>query len=206
MKKDIIFLVADKDMEFCLKGLLPRLATVWNIREFTYEIYIHPLHDSGCRTQSAEFLRPFMQDFEFCLVMFDYEGSGGENLSIQNLKENVSSSLAQNGWEDRNVVIIIQPELENWIWVKSPYFAKIINWENMDSLEDWLIEQGHKKVAQIKPNRPKEAFEKALRKSNKKRSSSIFEDIASKVSFKECIDESFNELKNFIIQKFMLDK
>jgi hypothetical protein len=80
MKKNLIVLVADKDMEFCLKGLFPRLPQVWNIKDFSYEIFTEPMHDSGCRTQSHEFLRMFAQDYDYCMVIFDYEGSGGEKI------------------------------------------------------------------------------------------------------------------------------
>jgi hypothetical protein len=43
MKKDLIFLVADKDMEFVLKGLLPRFSKVLPIKEFSYDIFTQPL-------------------------------------------------------------------------------------------------------------------------------------------------------------------
>jgi hypothetical protein len=150
----------------------------------------NPLHDSGCRTQSHEFLRPFTLSYTYCMVMFDYEGSGGEGQPKAELAQSVSLLLTKNGWPNRNAVIVIEPELENWVWVKSPNLAKIINWGEAE-LPVWLAQEQYKSLEEIKPKRPKEAFEAALRKAKKPRSSSIYQEIAQSVSFKNCTDEAF---------------
>jgi hypothetical protein len=110
------------------------------------------------------------------------------------LAQSVSSLLAKNGWENRNEVIVIEPELENWVWVKSPHLATAINWDS-EELENWLEQNNYKSKEEIKPKHPKEAFYAALRKSKKRPSSSIYQEISENVSFKRCIDESFLKLK-----------
>lgn len=189
--KDLIILVADQNMRDCIDGLIPRLPRVLNISPFTYDIRVHPYRDPGCRTQSAAFLASFKNMYQFGLVIFDKEGCGKEFISRSELETEVEALLSINGWGDRAKVIVIEPELENWIWVKSARLAEIINWENIDSLYQWLIDQEYLTTESPKPKRPKEAFEAALYISKKRRSSSIYKQIASRVSFRNCTDQSF---------------
>lgn len=189
--KDIIILVADQNMRDCIEGLIPRLPHVLNISPFTYDIRVHPYRDPGCRTQSSAFLTSFKNMYQFGLVIFDKEGCGKESSLRSELETEVEALLSTTGWGDRAKVIVIEPELENWIWVKSAQLAEIINWENIDSLYQWLSDQEYLTNASSKPKRPKEAFEAALYISKKRRSSSIYKQIASRVSFKNCTDQSF---------------
>lgn len=58
--KDLVILVADKDMEMTMRGLLPRPQSL-GIRAIQYDLYTHPQHDPGVRTHAAEFLRPYQK-------------------------------------------------------------------------------------------------------------------------------------------------
>ena len=189
--KDLIILVADQNMRDCIEGLMPRLAHVLNISLFSQDIFVHSNRDPGCRTQSAAFLSSFQNKYRFGLVLFDKEGCGKESLSRSELETEVETSLSITGWGDRAKAIVIEPELENWIWVKSPQLAEIINWENIESLYQWLSDQKYLTAESPKPKCPKEAFEAALYISKKRRSSSIYKQIASRVSFRNCSDQSF---------------
>lgn len=189
--KDLIILVADQNMRDCIEGLIPRLPHVLNVSPFSYNIFVHSNRDPGCRTQSSAFLASFQNQYRFGLVIFDKDGCGKESLSRSELETEVEALLSITGWRDRAKVIVIDPELENWIWVRSSQFAEIINWENIESLYQWLSDQEYLTNESPKPNRPKEAFEAALYISKKRRSSSIYKQIASRVSFKNCTDQSF---------------
>lgn len=189
--KDLIILVADQKIRFCIEGLIPRLPYTTGIVPFQYDIFSHPNRDPGCRAQSSAFLGSFQNRYRFALVIFDKEGCGRENLSREGLEEEVEEALAGSGWNNRAKAIAIDPELENWIWVRSPQLSEIINWESIDSLYQWLFDREYLKEGDVKPNRPKEAFEEAMRFSKKQRSSAIYKQIATQVSFKRCTDESF---------------
>ena len=175
---DIIILVADKNMEGCIDGLLQRLPTVLGIAPFSYEIFVHSYRDPGCRLDADSFLRGFQNRYKYALVVFDREGCGREDLSRTDIEAELEKRLSISGWNDRAKVVVIDPELENWVWVKSPRLAQIINWNNIDDLHEWLLEKGFSFNDKHKPLRPKEAFEMALRESKKRRSSSIYNDIA----------------------------
>lgn len=189
--KDLIILVADQNMRDCIDGLLPRFPHVLGIDPIEYDIYVHPNRDPGCRTQSSDFLKSFQKKYKFALVIFDKEGCGKESLTREELEQSVEDLLYSNGWAERARTIVIEPELENWIWVRSAQLAEIINWESIESLYEWLSDQEYLTDESPKPKRPKEAFEAALYISKKRRSSSIYKQIASRVSFRNCTDRSF---------------
>ncbi len=191
--KDIIFLVADKDAEFLLRGLLPRLPITQGIENFSYDIKTHVNHDPACKNESSEFLRPFISQYRFAIVIFDYEGCGQSSKSSESIENEVSEKLSKNGWNERNSVIVIKPELENWIWVSSPSLAKAIDWKPND-LQEWLNINHNISSSNLKPQKPKEVFDKALRIAKVPHSSSIFEEVAANASFKNCVDVSFQKM------------
>jgi hypothetical protein len=190
--KDLIVVVADLDIENVLKSVLPRFQTVYGIRPFTFEILRHPYRDAGCATGSAEFLRPFLGKFKYVLVVFDREGCGMESNSWQEVEIIVTTDLLKNGWDGEQIrVIVIDPELENWMWIDSPHVAASLGWKIEVPLYQWLRENGLINEGEVKPGRPKEAMELVLRKTKKPRSASIYAQIAANVSFRGCTAPSF---------------
>ncbi|MBF0463632.1 MAG: hypothetical protein HQK94_00940 [Nitrospirae bacterium] len=86
----------------------------------------------------------------------------------KNMEYTLQLNLNNNGWKDKSKVIVLDPELEIWIWSDSPEVAQCINWEHKE-LREWLIK--HYQVNNSnKPIRPKEAFKEALRINTKLRS------------------------------------
>jgi hypothetical protein len=199
---DLIVLVADKNMEFLFKGLLPRLPIIENVNEFTFEIYVHPHRDPGIRTSSDEFLSSFRDKFRYALIVLDHEGSGEEDLDRTLLEDFIYQSTLKVGWDDRTCVIAVSPEIENWIWVNSNRVHSAIGWTDPVDIYDWLVENGMKLPDLVKPTRPKEAFEAALRFCRTPRSSALYEDIAKSSSYRKCQDPSFIKMIEFIREKF----
>lgn len=74
---DLITLVADRDMEQTIQGLMTRSQSL-GVRAVEYEIFIHDKHDPGCCNEAHNFLRPYSSHYKYALVLFDYEGSGKE--------------------------------------------------------------------------------------------------------------------------------
>jgi hypothetical protein len=72
-------------------------------------------------------------------------------------------------------------------------------------LRDFLIERGFLQLNKIKPIRPKEAMELALRTAKIPRSSSIYESLAKSVSLQRCKDKSFEKFKSTLINWFPAD-
>lgn len=194
-KKELIVLVADRNMEFTIKGLLERSQSL-RIKDVSYDIYNHPENDPGCRSNGVNFLRPFVNRYSRALLIFDKEGCGLEARSRTDLEVDAEKQLALSGWGDRCSAIVIEPELENWVWSDSPHVDSVLGWQGRQpDLRSWLISEGHLPDMQSKPSHPKEAMIAALRHAQVARSSSLFLQLAQRVSFERCDDPAFLKLK-----------
>ncbi len=108
---------------------------------------------------------------------------------------NVEQRLAQNGWDDRACAIVPDPELEVWVWQDSAKVEEVLLWQDQtQSLREWLRLKNFWNVGDSKPARPKEALEAVRKFRHIKKSSSLFKDMASKVSFQKCTDRAFQKL------------
>src|SRR4029077_8753446 len=111
--------------------------------------------------------------------------------------------LGEAGWGDRAAAIVISPELENWVWSDSPHIDRALGWGGSEvPLKDWLGERGSRNAEAIKPARPKEAVELALRIAYKPRSSSIYFELAQSVSTDRCTDPAFLKLRRCLREWF----
>jgi hypothetical protein len=128
--------------------------------------------------------------------MFDREGCGKEDNTRSELEQIVESSMSRSGWGDRATVVVVEPELENWVFSDSPEVDVAMGWKgNNPSLRTWLEEQNFLAAGEIKPARPKEAMEAALRYVRMPRSSSIYGALAENVGIGRCTDGAFQKLK-----------
>jgi hypothetical protein len=202
MTKDLICLVADKDIEYALRGLFNRPQRL-GIRPIVYDIFPHPQRDPGCCNDAHHFLRPFVHSYKYALVLFDHQGSGRDAILPNTLQEQLEALLGQNGWPENKKVILLQPELETWVWSDSPQVDRCIGWEGRTpDLRSWLKQQKFVREGQIKPDAPKEALEQALQVVRKPRSSNIYRQIAETVSLNRCTDPSFLLLRQTLTSWF----
>jgi hypothetical protein len=202
MSKDLAFLVADKNMEGALRGLLSRPQSL-GLREISYDLYVHPERDPGCLLRSHQFLRPFVHSYSHSLVLFDRDGCGQESLDRAALEQQVEARLFGAGWGERAAAVVIDPELEAWVWNDSPHVAMALGWEaGESSLKEWLRGKGWLPDGRTKPTQPKAAVEEALRVSRRPRSSSVYLQLAQRVSFDRCVDASFLKLRHVLSRWF----
>ena len=115
--KDLVVLVADKNMDRAVRGLLSRYHEL-RIRPVESDIYVHPHRDPGCLLGAHDFLRPFWNRYAHALVMLDRDGCGQERLPREALEEQLELRLSQNGWNQRAAAVVLDPELE--IWSETP--------------------------------------------------------------------------------------
>lgn len=201
-QKDLAVLVADKNMEFSIKGILQRPEAL-GIRHISFDISTHLENDPGCFLRGHDFLRPFVNTFRHALVILDHHGCGKETRTREQIERDIEKRLYTSGWEGRAAAIVIHPELENWLWSDSPEVDTALGWKGKSPpLRTWLKDHGFHETGLSKPSPPKEAVENALREVRKPRSSSIYFQIAESVSFKRCEDPAFLKLKETLIQWF----
>ena len=111
----------------------------------------------------------------------------------------LNREFAKSVWCERAKAIVLSPELEAWIWSNSPHVDDVAGWKNRQpSLRQWLTERGWLQSGNVKPHKPKEAFQAALREARTQRSSSLYQQIAEKVSLQQCTDSSFQEFRDLL--------
>ena len=192
--KDLLVLVADLDIEQAIRGLLGRPHSL-NISEVEFEVRRHPGRDSGCRSGAVEFLRSFLGSYRYALVVFDLHGSGNIQSRVD-IRNRVEDGLSRNGWDGRARAIVIEPELEEWVWTASQGVAEVLGWKgSYASLREWLHTQELWPEGSGKPCDPKAAMKLTMYKSRSRRSSRKFYELATRVSLEHCEDPAFNELR-----------
>ena len=201
MPKDLILLVADKNTDYGIRGLLRRPRAL-GTRPVDGQVYVHPRHDPGCVREAHGFLRPFVNDYTHAMVIFDRSGSGREALPADRLSEEVRGRLAANGWGDRAEVIVLDPELEVWVFAASPHVERCLGWRGRAGLREWLERENLWLPGQPKPSNPREALEKALFEAQQPRSSSVYQCLGQRVSVLRCVDPAFRKFKDTLSRWF----
>jgi hypothetical protein len=191
--KDLILLVADKNMQYALKGGLERSKGL-NIRSITFDFLIHPQHDPGVRTTGVEMLRHVHSQYNHALLILDFEGSGSKTSDALELEGELDQSL-EPLWHARAKAIVIAPELDIWMWGSDNAIEPLSGKPDGKGIRLWLKDQKFQFNEDNKPLRPKEALESLLKKQRIPRSSSLYSRIASKISFDRCTDPAFARLK-----------
>lgn len=189
-KKDLVVLVADKQMEQTILGLLGRSRAL-GIRPIEVTVFPHANKDGGCRTEGPELLRTLQRQYRHGLLIFDREGCGTTAEALQ-LEADLNVRLENCGWGDRAKTIVLDPELEAWVWSPSPVVDDILGWSGkLPNLRTWLVQQSFLVAGRQKPARPKEAMLAALKEVGKPPSAAIFRKLATQVSFRNCQDPAF---------------
>ncbi len=194
VQKDLVVLTADKNAQFALRGILSR-GKALRIRSIAADFHVHPGRDPGVLRNAQEFLRAFVRSHRHALVVLDREGCGQEDAARNEIETTIEQALRTTGWGERGRAIVIDPELDIWVWSDSPHVAGELGWlESGPALLTWLREQGFG-FAGRKPDRPKEALETVLRKVRRPRSSAIYKALADKVGLSRCTDQAFEKLR-----------
>jgi hypothetical protein len=200
--KDFVVLTADKNAQFAVRGILSRYRSL-GIRRVDPDYLLHPGKDPGVLHSAHEFLRTFAKLYTYALVLMDREGSGQEAVLRADMEARIEEALGKSGWNDRATAIVIDPELDIWAWSDSPHVDHELGWsKRQPDLRTWLTEQGLLKTGAVKPDRPKEALEAALREVRKPRSSALYQALAEKVSLERCTDLAFEKLKTALQRWF----
>lgn len=193
--EQVIILVADKNMEQTVEGVCSRPQSI-GVRTFAYRIVVHPGRDPGCLLEGPEFLRVFQGQFTHALIMFDRIGCGRETQDRAQLEEEIEAALDRSGWGSQAAAVVIDPELDVWVWSDSPHVERILGWHGRQPrLREWLVDQKWLVAGASKPHQPKEAMEQALRQVRIPRSSALYRQLAQQVSLSRCTDGAFLKFK-----------
>jgi hypothetical protein len=195
--KDLIVLAADKSLQLVMQSLLGRFADL-RVREISFDAVIHVRRDPGVCLDAHNFLRPLLRGYGNAVAICDWHGCGQEARSRQEIESRIEENLFANGWGDRAAAIVIDPEIENWIWGDWRATSRILNWRGDQDLRQWLIEKSLLGPSDAKPHDPKGAFKSALRCVDKRWSSAFHQQIATEARFEGCIDAAFLKLRSVL--------
>lgn len=191
--KDLIILVADKNAQFALKGALGRPEAM-QIKPLQCEFLVHPGRDGGVRKSGPEVLALKRRTFKHALLLLDFEGSGSDQPNASALEAKLDERL-RPVWADAAKAIVIEPELDVWMWGADHPVEEVIEWPAGIGVREWLRNKGFSFEPNGKPTRPKEAMEAGLRMTGQPRSSALYQRIAEKISLRKCGDEAFIRLR-----------
>ena len=99
-------------------------------------------------------------------------------------------------WQDKAKAIVIDPELETWIWGSDNALQAALDWPLLQSIRAWLTQQSYAVGSNGKPDQPKAAFGALVPVQELPRSSAPYESITLKISLESCQDEVFQRLKH----------
>ena len=201
--KDLIVLVADTQQEKTIATLLNTRCDSLRIHQPSFEIFPHPQRDPGVFTGAGNFLRVFVNQYRYALVIFDAAWDGSP-ATVDEMARKVQTDLDQSGWQNRNAVVVIDPELEIWVWSDSPHVPQVLgtDWNTIHALAE---ERGYWVTDAPKPHQPKQLLEDVLQETNKRRSAALFEQIAKQVGLERCRDASFTRLRQILQTWFSMD-
>ena len=191
--KDLVVVVPDSNTEQTLYGLLERHKAL-QIRRIEYKVLVHTGRDPGVLQRGVALLNGInaLQEYHYALLLFDREGCGKETLTPSELEQQVQQQLDASRWQGRSAVVVIDPELESWVFSTSPHVVDVFAEGDAEAFK--RVVESFPKTPLGKPQKPKEAVEKLLRQKAIVRSSALYKELASRVSLKGCVDPAFQRL------------
>lgn len=189
---DLVLLVPGNQESATFSTLFTKRRDSLGIREILFEISVNPLRDPGCFLRGPEILSVYRGKATNALIVLDWKGSGQEAKSALDIERELRERLGRLGWAGGEA-LVIDPELESWVFSDSPHVGAILGWQDMSvTMKAWLESNGHWIQGAAKPRDPQLAMETVLARSRIPRSSSIFQELAEKVSLNRCSDPSFH--------------
>ncbi|HEX6075049.1 MAG TPA: hypothetical protein VFZ32_07270 [Micromonosporaceae bacterium] len=201
--RDVIFLVADGSIGQMLLGFLgrPQFHRSLGCGPFDFEpsdIIPHDRRDPGVYRDGPELLRIYQKTHARAVILLDnaWEGSPGPAKIHDDLTRRLRDT-----W-DQFAVIVLDPELEAWVWQDNPQVATALGCPA--DFRETLARSGHWPRDKDKPPDPKAALDYLQRKYRDlrrdgyrvDRSPALFRRLASRISVQGCVDPAFLRLRD----------
>jgi hypothetical protein len=195
---DLVCLVADRSIEAAIEAVLRRHDAL-GIRPLEFETLVHPERDPGCFHEPAKLLGGCTDRARHALVVLDRAWAGAPATDAAELERLLEQELTRIGPAEWARAVVIEPELEAWVFSDSPHVATTLGWtHSADALRGALEAEGLWERGRAKPADPKRAMDWALRRARLPRSSSLFRTLGSRVSLRRCKDRSFLRLAELL--------
>lgn len=208
--RDLFVVVADLDMENVIKTLLCVRKHALGIElafDLTRDLLRYNKKDSGCYRDAQDLLRTRRKYYRHALILFDRHGSGVDYKSRIDIENDIEERLHACGWpRESATAIVIDPELEAWVWSDSPHVASALGWDDNRELRVYLEHKNLWVSGAMKPDDPKHALDNALRERKRIGGARLFADLASKVGMNRCDDPSFVKFRTTLQRWFTVNR
>ena len=204
--KDLVCVVADRQIEATISALLDHRTHALGIRPITKEMLRHPEKDSGCYWRPTDLLRGYRNQVKRALIILDLDWDGAPAASGAELEFQIEDRLSREGMGGWAVPVVIEPELEAWVFSTSRNVDNVLGWQDRSpALREALETHGLWRPGEPKPADPKAALDWAVRKVGRRRDTPIYRELAQKVSIRRCRDRAFLRLGNLLRDWFPPD-
>jgi len=210
---DLLFMVADTNMREALGGFFDRQAVnqIIGCREIDFDVrrdikVAAGQNDPGLFSRANELLRPFVGAYRHGVLVIDEEWDGSPGADA--IHTRLDAHLADSGWPPPDgLSLVVRPEVDNWLWYDSPHSAMALGWRSWQELRPALQGVQFLEGESLKPARPKEAAEWALRHGTlkAKRSAALYRKVTARVSIERCVDPAVGVLLNALRQWFPVE-
>src|SRR5438309_1338713 len=121
--RDCVFFTADSTMKQALLGFLTRndcfahynLGTAPFAFDPNEDLFSSATMDPGTYTTGEKLLTPFQKLHRHAILMLDADWDGSPG--AETIRTDLTERILASGWSaDAFKVIVIEPELEAWIW------------------------------------------------------------------------------------------
>jgi hypothetical protein len=196
--RDLAVVLPDQDIGAVLTALLGRRHHALGLRALSFDpgqdvIREAAGNDSGCYLRGASLLAPRRKTHRHGLVILDEQWGGSPGR--ESIEKKVSEELARD-WGSDAAVVVISPELENWVFVRSDHLPRALRWpERLGAPRTWLKEHGAWPENLPKPVDPKEALHLCAKQGGVRITPRWFEELAgSPIGLSSCTDPAFCKL------------
>lgn len=199
--RDLVFLIADLECEATLRGFFTRelFHRSLDCGPFSFDEGDDLLRDAGGKDPGVwknahEILRSKRLTHQRALIILDNAWEGSPNVAA--IERDISHNMIVSGWPlERFEVIVIDPELESWIWQDNCHVEVALGHERPPSLRFRLQEANLWPGDALKPPDPKKAVDVVNTWYRFGPPSAVFNEIASKVSVRPCTDPGFCKMR-----------
>lgn len=208
--RDLVVFVADSTMEHAFRSFLTRhdfhAPYNLNIQPIDFDpaedLIRIPGNDSGAFGKGHEWMRARLGKYRHAAVVFDREF--GTTWDAQTLRDDLTDRILQTGWHANHFcVVVIEPELESWIWQRNQRVAAPLGFATVGEMVAAVNSAGPVwPDGDAKPARPKEALQAVLRWKGIGFSAAVHRSITSSVSLIGCQDPAFTQFRAALQQWF----
>lgn len=200
--RDCMFYVADQNMAEAYKGFFGRNQFHQSLGcgEFQFDALNDIARakgkaDGGLWRYAGDLCKGYLKTHEHLVVCLDRDFGGSPGQA--KVRQDIEQQLLAVGWQpNKFLVLVIDPELEQWIWQDSMHVENALNHMRPPTLRQSLVVSGEWPVGNNKPTDPKGVMERLVKINLRgNRSSALYSKITSKVSIANCMDGEFLALR-----------